>query len=528
MVYSQHHSTKTNARRENRIQALLFVAVLFVFFGANIRSGWQATRQKLVSDDENRQLSSFPRVHSLKRDLPRFAPAFENFYNDHAFARIQLNQLRSLILYQCFSSSSSPVVAIGKNKWLFWLIEPLTVDDPFTEEQLKLWAQLLQNRSDLLAAQKIKYVFTIVPEKSTVYADYLSPKLSFNPRTSRLMQLTAYIKTHTTVQFVDLLPVLAHEKKRHQVYLKTDTHWTDYGGLVAAAELGKKMSKFLPIKNIDKDSYHFTGKLISGDLARLLGLKNVVSEVTPALARDTKFLARTPSGGEASTVETSLRSQFVTVKKIGHLPRAFVLRDSFTIALMPYLSEQFSYVKYFWDQALPVRMLADAKPDVVIQEMAERNLYSLGYLDDLPLGLWPSYPNRQQILPPAAPIKKSLAVFDNETALEQVSITKTKSQIAVALTWTALKNCVPNDTIAIHLLDKDNQTLGRIDYPQNQSYLSLETGDRWQDNFSVDLSAGKQPAKLAIAIFKTKYFFNPVQSKHTDWNGYRAIFDLQP
>lgn len=58
-------------------------------------------------------------------------------------------------------------------------------------------------------------------------------------------------------------------------------------------------------------------------------------------------------------------------------PRALILRDSFTGALLPFLAETFSRTTAVWTyKALP-DILAAEKPDVVILEIAQRKLPAL-------------------------------------------------------------------------------------------------------------------------------------------------------
>ena len=59
------------------------------------------------------------------------------------------------------------------------------------------------------------------------------------------------------------------------------------------------------------------------------------------------------------------------------LPRAVVFRDSFSSALIPFLSEHFSRVVYLWQDEIDADVILEEEPDIVIQEIAGRYLYSL-------------------------------------------------------------------------------------------------------------------------------------------------------
>lgn len=54
------------------------------------------------------------------------------------------------------------------------------------------------------------------------------------------------------------------------------------------------------------------------------------------------------------------------------LPRALFLRDSFGVAMIPFLSELFERIKYLKARNLNIEYILREKPDVVIEEMVER------------------------------------------------------------------------------------------------------------------------------------------------------------
>ena len=57
------------------------------------------------------------------------------------------------------------------------------------------------------------------------------------------------------------------------------------------------------------------------------------------------------------------------------LPRAVVFRDSFSNALIPFLSENFERTLYVWDPDLLPEFVESERPDVVIQQIAERLIH---------------------------------------------------------------------------------------------------------------------------------------------------------
>jgi hypothetical protein len=58
------------------------------------------------------------------------------------------------------------------------------------------------------------------------------------------------------------------------------------------------------------------------------------------------------------------------------MPRAVVFRDSFTTALAPFLAEHFSRAVFLWQKDFVPEQIVQEGADVVIYEIAGRNLYN--------------------------------------------------------------------------------------------------------------------------------------------------------
>lgn len=54
-----------------------------------------------------------------------------------------------------------------------------------------------------------------------------------------------------------------------------------------------------------------------------------------------------------------------------------MFRDSFSDALIPYLSEIFNRSSYFWTHSFVPEVILKEKPNIVILETVERYIYNL-------------------------------------------------------------------------------------------------------------------------------------------------------
>ena len=106
----------------------------------------------------------------------------------------------------------------------------------------------------------------------------------------------------------------------------------------------------------------------------MMGLTRVLREsdltLVPRRARRARVIE--PAG----TAPMAEEGRLVTEIDDPSLPRAVIFRDSFVSRLVPFLSEHFSRAVYLWQNDFDADVVAKEHPDVVIQEIAGRHLYS--------------------------------------------------------------------------------------------------------------------------------------------------------
>jgi hypothetical protein len=112
-----------------------------------------------------------------------------------------------------------------------------------------------------------------------------------------------------------------------------------------------------------------------GDLADVLNLGDILVERAlehrdwqPRCARNLEF-------GEQVDNRIRNKNAFTTVCDTGQ-GRLLMFRDSFSLAMMPYLSETFHTAYYFPASPVPLdgmkRVIAEQRPDVVIEQRSSR------------------------------------------------------------------------------------------------------------------------------------------------------------
>ena len=188
---------------------------------------------------------------------------------------------------------------------------------------------------------------------------------------SRMDLAVEYLQKHTDVNIINFRDVLTASKHKYGVnlYYPGDSHWNEVGAYVAFEKLSETLSRDgvrgIPRKPLRKEMIGLKG-FYSSDLNRLGGDEDISYSVD--------FL----SGKEGKAV-VSLDNRFFEVWENPKAPvkkTVLMIRDSFGLALMPYLDKTFAknvfaHNRYNKHHELD-RLVAEYKPDIMIEEMVER------------------------------------------------------------------------------------------------------------------------------------------------------------
>jgi hypothetical protein len=327
---------------------------------------------------ENRRLAPFPAVSARPRDILNFPVKYAYYFKDHFAFRGRLVQAQAVLRVRWLRTSSSPSVILGKDGWLFYSGEQLAdyygATRPFSDDEMARWLRVMEANSDWLKQRGIKFYFVIVPEKQTIYPEYMPDNLVPVRPHSRLDQLIEYFKAHSSLEIMDLRPALWEEKARHRLYSRTNSHWNELGAFVFYQAMIRKISKSFPALHplSESDFSLVTEYGTNEDLTGLLGLNGLVSEEKlslnlrqPSTVSGLGKISR-PSGGQMYWA--------VTEKNEPGLPRLILFHDSFGDWLVEFLAENFGHAMYVYPQRMNSKLVESEAPDVVVVEMCERFL----------------------------------------------------------------------------------------------------------------------------------------------------------
>ncbi len=331
--------------------------------------------------NENRPLVGFPEFTPSREGVRAFPAGVEAYFRDHFGFRNRLIRLERKLKDEWFHELIMPDVLIGREGWLFfsgdYMVEHFQGLKLLSDEDLANWQALLEKRRDWLARRGIKYVFSIPPDKHSIYPEELPEWLSGLQATNKLDQFVAHMRAHSTVEVLDLRPAILEAKNTNKTYLRLDTHWNTYGGFVAYQALVKTLGQQLPGLTPPLELADFDVSpvpLAGGDLSRMLS-----EQATSIEPYAFVFTPRSPRT-KLNLMEVSNRFPKKWDPLTGPIAsfydgargKAMVFRDSFAGSWVEFLGYHFNEVIYLWQHEWNAEFIEREKPLVVIDEMLER------------------------------------------------------------------------------------------------------------------------------------------------------------
>ncbi len=369
-----------------------------------------------------------PDVYLMENDptpLPNFSISqiFKSFnvlqrgYLEKTFGfRKLLVRLENILdIFWLRASNQYQTVIKGKKDWLFLsqennelnVIQDYRSAHLFTPEQIARWVDIYRARYEWLAAQGIRYLIVIAPNKHTVYPEFLPGQYNRVNAVSRTDQLVnALRKAHIPV--LDLRPTLEKVKKQAQVYYRTDTHWNTFGAFAGYVQIMKRLGQWFPEFEPEiRGDYDITiAPDLHGGLASMLALGDYFPESRTVFTP--KFQRKAVKTEAPLPTPPYFQPTVTTDTHDPSKPAAVIFRDSFAHELIPFLSEHFDKAVYVWPYPSTSRsvrffdkeLIEKEKPAVVIDEFVERYFTEFPAEPNTPP---PPKPKHQPLPTPAAP-----------------------------------------------------------------------------------------------------------------------------
>jgi len=333
---------------------------------------------------ENRALVEEPKFDINKLD--DYTENYDSYYSDNFSLRTNLISLLNKGEFNVFGVSSKPgLVTVGKDGWFYATKSKGFYENAFVFNKtiMRMIRKELTYRNDWCEENGIKYYTAIVPNKMNVYPEYLPRTVFKKGKFGRTDQLVG-LDSDPNINIIDIRKnVLKHKKDGPLLFQKSDDHWTDYGAFFGYEAIIKRVAKDFPeIKPQTLDEFTIGSIQKDGNMAKILGLEEefpekyvVLNRIEPSTVKPgVRFGYKTD--GQVSQNEVEI----VKVNVNGEPLKCLIIRDSFTLKMVPFLDQHFESTTYIhdeWRGRLRKDVIETYKPDIVIVIMLETHVSGL-------------------------------------------------------------------------------------------------------------------------------------------------------
>lgn len=285
-------------------------------------------------------------------------------------------------------------VYVGHDGWMFYggTIKDYTEECTYSDNRLNFLSKKLIERLNFCEENGIKLYFVVTPNKNSVYPEYMATEGVEMAENRTLDVILNYLSENTELNVIDCRKGLFAAKEQYpdeNLYYKLDTHWNNHGGFAAYTQIMEAVSKDFPnAVTYTKDDYqidYFDSYM--KDEAYYLGWYDTITEQGPVYTLKNQLKAtmtyRKDSGPYGEFIHAYIHENGYRDKtdycsfenpNVADAPSVYVIRDSFGIALVPFITDSFSEATFNWTLGFNKDDILSKKPDIVIMQVVERSL----------------------------------------------------------------------------------------------------------------------------------------------------------
>ncbi|WP_270934836.1 polysaccharide pyruvyl transferase family protein [Falsiroseomonas oryzae] len=279
-------------------------------------------------------------------------------------------QLHNSPVVTSFAEEDSRKVLQGRDGFLFLQNDTNGVLDQIqgrrrlTTAELDAWAAFFEELDGTAVACGAEAFYLVAPNKECVFADRLPEGIAVSEERP-VRQIEALVRNLglRRTRLVYPLEALARAGA-HPAYPRGDSHWSDYGAMLALAELEARRGARVSAGPADEE---FRTEYRNADLLSKLG--GVCVEPQPVLRR--VFSARLV--GDNGVVNTGRRRDW-RCEGAPASERLLMAHDSFGEWLIPALASRFGSTTCVWNASLERKLVTEVAPTTILVERAERFL----------------------------------------------------------------------------------------------------------------------------------------------------------
>ncbi len=318
---------------------------------------------------ENRPLARFPAFIGDGEVNLAFPTEFDRYFEDHFGLREEMVTAFHALTIGTLGDTLNEKVIVGKNGTLFFeetLNDYLGIN-LLSDADIARAAASIRLQSEYAEALGASFTFALAPNKNTIYPELMPGYLLPTNLPSNRGRLYEALQ-EAGVETLDFSALLRVRKGEGILYHPRDTHWNDRGVIIAYERI---MSRVAP--NVERSYYFALEPAIqydyAGDLHNFVLPAVIGTNPRPVYPVEAEYEldARARPAQDASF---GTRSDVNSAK-------LYLFRDSFSDALIPYLSANLGRVVYSREFPYNYTPVLDEAPDAVMIELVERNIPNL-------------------------------------------------------------------------------------------------------------------------------------------------------
>ena len=306
-------------------------------------------------------------------------PFSEFFFRTYSIIKFHLND-------QIFTD-----VLMSDDNWLAY-INDISIQDyqntwPFSAGEFQKIGNNLEILEDYQNKNGVKIYIVIVPNKNTIYPEYIPSEIPVLSEVSRINQFMSLSEEYGDIKVIDLREAFFQAKENELIYYKTDTHWNSRGAYLGYSMLVNEINRDFP--QITAFSFdHFESALVEdeeGGLAALIEMD--IDEEFYSLWYKDKSSFQFHQGPEytedyyslwykdKSAFQIHQGPEYTIINQTGDKDlRIVMFHDSFGFNLLPLLAEHSKTLVGVYSWIFQPEILEYYEPDIIIFERTERFL----------------------------------------------------------------------------------------------------------------------------------------------------------
>ncbi|MGR5134655.1 glycosyltransferase family 2 protein [Vibrio alfacsensis] len=287
------------------------------------------------------------------------------------------------------SSEEKSKVMKGHNGWLYLSNDTNNYMEYFlgnigiNADVLNNWIVQENSRKMVCSFSKIEYFSFIVPEKCSVYPEFL-PSEFFKKRSALIEDLEKIpvISNMFIPSFPKDTALYDKYDPDDYFYYKGDTHWNYFGAYHAFTQIMQKLN-VSPIVSLDK--FVVNKSYTSGDLINKLDAVNIELARHVKVRKNSAIEVFNNNMLKTGRVECYINESALTNKKL------VIFHTSSIDWMKPFILAQFRSVTFVWSKRIDWNIVKEYNPDTLIYQTNERfmtssakdiSLNSLGYTNN--------------------------------------------------------------------------------------------------------------------------------------------------